>query len=109
MSDKSLTLKDADFWAGSLVCSKAGHDKGRPYLVSGHRHDETTIRLELVNGVHRTILHPKLKNPKQVTFLAKVMSGEEVAALQKRNPKSGEADALVRRLIESYQKKKGTN
>ncbi len=109
MSDKSLTLKDADFWVGSLVCSKRGHDKGRVYLVKGHRHDESTIRLLLVNGAHRTFWLPKAKNPKQVTFLEKVLSGEEVAALNETNPQSGEADALVRRLIESYHTKKGTN
>lgn len=109
MSDKSLTLKDADFWVGSLVRSTRGHDQGRVYLVKSHWHDESTVRLLLVNGTHRSFFHPKAKNPKQVTFLAKVMTGEEVAALQTTNPQSGEADALVRRLIESYEEKKGTN
>lgn len=55
-----------DFKVGDLVCSLAGRDKDRCYLVWSVREDAF---LELVDGRNRRVENPKRKNPKHVRKL----------------------------------------
>lgn len=52
---------------GMFAISKAGHDKGKMYLVVGE--DETTV--ELSDGRIRTLDNPKKKKKKHVQIVKK--------------------------------------
>ena len=49
----------ADIKLGQLVCSRAGRDHGRYYLVVGQ---VDTRRVKVVDGYHRPVTQPKAKN-----------------------------------------------
>lgn len=59
-------MPGGDFKVGDLVCSLAGRDKGRCYLVWSVRENAF---LELVDGHSRRVENPKRKNPKHVRSL----------------------------------------
>lgn len=58
---------------GTLVRSKAGHDKEELYVVLEERGD----LLVLANGSNRTIEHPKQKNKKHVQIIHKKLEEAE--------------------------------
>ncbi|MDO5734692.1 MAG: hypothetical protein Q4P08_06155 [Eubacteriales bacterium] len=104
---KADILECADFWQGCLVQSKAGHDRGRIYLVIDYHATEDYIRLILVDGRYRKFLQPKSKNPKQLEFLGRAVNQAELAELREV-AESDERDKFVRRLIKSYSERERT-
>ncbi len=73
---------------GQLVCSVAGRDRGKLYLV----HDIDKNTLYLVDGRNRKVGNPKKKNIKHLqvinyvanTVSDKIRSGKKVADLEVR-------------------------
>ncbi|MBE3580331.1 MAG: KOW domain-containing RNA-binding protein [Thermoanaerobacteraceae bacterium] len=77
---------------GQLVYSKAGRDRGRPFLVWEIISDR---RIALVDGKLRRVVKPKIKNTLHVQAASR-MAQDIAAKRQKGEPVS---DAEVRRAI----------
>ena len=85
---------------GRLAFSKAGHDKGRLYLIIGQEGE----RVWLADGRTRGVLSPKKKNRKHIQPAGQEFSEEEVASFFE-NP--AWADNRIRETIDRfYQEKK---
>ena len=85
---------------GRLAFSKAGHDKGKLYLVIR----EEGERVWLADGRTRGVLSPKKKNRKHIQPAGQEFSEEEVASFFE-NP--AWADNRIRETIDRfYQEKK---
>ncbi len=69
MNDETGITKKV-FGVGRLVCSKAGHDKGRYYLVFGRSNDGKYLLL--VDGTKRGVANPKKKNSFHLQIINKV-------------------------------------
>lgn len=67
-------LIQTQFAVGQLVCSKAGRDKGRYYLVYGYEPE----RVLLVDGYGRGKNNPKAKNPRHLQPVGRI--SQEFAA-----------------------------
>lgn len=74
------------FEKGMLVKSKAGHDKGKIYVIS--RMDETYVYL--VDGRLKTIDNPKKKKYRHVQVI------------QKRYDITGADDIAIKRILKMY-------
>ena len=84
---------------GRLAFSKAGHDKGRLYLIR-----QEGERVWLADGRTRGVLSPKEKNRKHIQPAGQEFSEEEVASFFE-NP--AWADNRIRETIDRfYQEKK---
>ena len=85
---------------GRLAFSKAGHDKGRLYLIIRQEGE----RVWLADGRTRGVLSPKKKNRKHIQPAGQEFSEEEVASFFD-NP--AWADNRIRETIDRfYQEKK---
>ncbi len=85
---------------GRLAFSKAGHDKGRLYLIIRQEGE----RVWLADGRTRGVLSPKKKNRKHIQPAGQEFSEEEVASFFE-NP--AWADNRIRETIDRfYQEKK---
>ena len=85
---------------GRLAFSKAGHDKGRLYLIIRQEGE----RVWLGDGRTRGVLSPKKKNRKHIQPAGQEFSEEEVASFFE-NP--AWADNRIRETIDRfYQEKK---
>lgn len=85
---------------GRLAFSKAGHDKGRLYLIIRQEGE----RVWLADGRTRGVLSPKKKNRKHIQPAGQEFSEEEVASFFE-NPSW--ADNRIRETIDRfYQEKK---
>ena len=85
---------------GRLAFSKAGHDKGRLYLIIR----QEGVRVWLADGRTRGVLSPKKKNRKHIQPAGQEFSEEEVASFFE-NP--AWADNRIRETIDRfYQEKK---
>lgn len=85
---------------GRLAFSKAGHDKGRLYLIIRQEGE----RVLLADGRTRGVLSPKKKNRKHIQPAGQEFSEEEVASFFE-NP--AWADNRIRETIDRfYQEKK---
>ncbi|BCV24300.1 MAG TPA: RNA-binding protein [Firmicutes bacterium] len=74
---------------GQIVCSRAGRDRGRYYLVVGW---QDARRLRVADGRRRPVERPKVKNIAHLEVTGRV--AEEVAArLERKEPVS---DLMVR-------------
>ena len=78
-----------------IVCSTAGHDRGRLYMVV----KTETDRLYLCDGDLRRLQAPKCKNPKHVS----VVSGAET--LPETDKQLRQTLAAVQRAAESKEEK----
>ena len=61
---------------GIIVRSKAGHDKGQLFVISGVS-DEKGGCVYIVNGKTRRIENPKKKKPKHLIFTDELMDTEK--------------------------------
>ncbi|MBM7853848.1 ribosomal protein L14E/L6E/L27E [Desulfohalotomaculum tongense] len=71
-------IKDVDFKVGQLVCSTAGRDKGKLYLVIGSAEDN---RVWVADGSVRRVENPKKKNIKhlrKLPFIAGIPAGGKI-------------------------------
>lgn len=85
---------------GRLAFSKAGHDKGRLYLIIRQEGE----RVWLADGRTRSVQDPKKKNRKHIQPAGQEFSEEEVASFFE-NP--AWADNRIRETIDRfYQEKK---
>ena len=85
---------------GRLAFSKAGHDKGRLYLIVRQEGE----RVWLADGRTRSVQDPKKKNRKHIQPAGQEFSEEEVASFFE-NP--AWADNRIRETIDRfYQEKK---
>ena len=78
----------------ALARSKAGHDKGKLFVVTG----ETPDRVELCDGEGRTLQKPKIKNRIHVQFITHL----DNELLEQMKCINGDED--IRRILKSYQK-----
>ncbi|MGI6129291.1 MAG: RNA-binding protein [bacterium] len=58
-----------DIRLGQLICSQAGRDRGRYYLVVGHQGDR---RVQVVDGHYRPVKKPKAKNVAHIKPIGRV-------------------------------------
>lgn len=80
---------------GRLAFSKAGHDKGKLYLVIR----EEGERVWLADGRTRGMLDPKKKNRKHIQPAGQVFSEEELALFYE---KPAWADNRIRETIDGF-------
>ncbi|MDR2605962.1 MAG: KOW domain-containing RNA-binding protein [Oscillospiraceae bacterium] len=71
--------------------SNAGHDSGTLYLITGAE----KTKLLLVDGKHRKLDKPKLKNIKHLTFLPESVYAKFKARIEREDL----TDAEVRRVL----------
>ena len=79
----------------ALARSKAGHDKGKVFVVTG----QTCDRVELCDGKSRTLQRPKIKNRIHVQFITHL--DDEL----KQQMECISEDEDIRRILKSYLKK----
>lgn len=79
-----------------LATSKAGHDKGKQYVVLGWEGDVCL----LVNGTTKLLEKPKKKNQKHVQLIREIPG--EAAILMRQI----QDDADVRKILRIYEKRK---
>ena len=84
---------------GRLAFSKAGHDKGKLYLIVR----EEGERVWLADGRTRGVLAPKEKNRKHIQPAGREFTEEEIA-LFFENP--AWADNRIREAVDSFYRKK---
>ncbi len=75
---------------GMLAVSKAGHDKGKVYVII----EEDDEYVYLADGKKRTVEGPKKKNKKHIQIIKKV---------QTERPQGGYRDLEIKRTIKKYQ------
>ncbi len=63
-----------NFEIGTLVCSKAGHDKGQLFVVV----KEDKNNLYLSDGKNKTVEYPKKKNKKHVQIIHKKLDLSQI-------------------------------
>lgn len=87
--------------AGYLVSSKAGHDKGKIYIITAE--DEEYVWI--ADGKGRTCQNPKKKKKKHVQII-KVYKDENVI----KSLEQGETvkEEIIRKVIETYKKKQSS-
>ena len=78
----------------ALARSKAGHDKGRVFVVTG----DTGDHVKLCDGKGRTLQKPKIKNRIHVQFITHLDND----LLEQMKCINGDED--IRRILKSYQK-----
>lgn len=66
-------MKSYDPLIGQIVISKVGRDQGQVYFVVGISKDHKWL---LADGRKRTLVHPKLKNPRHLEILHAIIEGE---------------------------------
>lgn len=81
------------YQAEMLATSKAGHDKGKQYVVVGQEQDTFL----LVNGTTKLLEKPKKKNQKHVQLIKHI--SPELLELMKEIRE----DADVRKILKKYQ------
>lgn len=80
---------------GKLAFSRAGHDKGRAYLIIKEEQDTVW----LADGRSRSLLAPKKKNRRHIQPAGRAFAPEEVEALL-AHPAHG--DNLVREAVDRF-------
>ena len=82
---------------GYLASSKAGHDKGKIFIITEEEHEYVW----LADGKTKTQSHPKKKKKKHIQII-KVYQDEEIRKrlLQKETIK----DEEIRKVIKTYKK-----
>ena len=75
---------------GMLATSKAGHDQGTAYVITG----EEGEYVYLADGQIRTVDRPKRKNKKHIQVIKKI---------QIDRPADGFKDLEIKRVIKRYQ------
>ena len=75
---------------GMLAVSKAGHDRGTAYVITGEE-DEYVY---LADGQSKTVDRPKKKNKKHIQVIKKIQLDE---------PVNGFKDLEIKRAIKTYQ------
>ncbi|NLG86359.1 MAG: hypothetical protein GX489_03990 [Firmicutes bacterium] len=85
----------ADIELGQLVCSQAGRDQGRYYLVVGYLDDR---RVKVADGYHRPVTRPKAKN------IAHLKCSGHVVLEVKQRLLNGEplTDEIVRAALDKF-------
>jgi|LSQX01.1.fsa_nt_gb hypothetical protein len=86
---------------GQIVCSKAGHDKGRLYLVVEIAAD----RAILTDGKHRPLGRLKPKNTRHIKIIEH-HANAKILQLINQPGDPGSMNAKVRELLALYDKKK---
>ena len=59
---------------GTVVCSKAGRDKGDFMVAIGEKDGYVLV----CDGKHRPLERPKLKNPKHLAFTCNSLCGDDL-------------------------------
>lgn len=59
---------------GTIVCSRAGRDKGDFMVVVGYKDDAALV----CDGKHRPLERPKAKNPKHLAFTCSSLSEDSL-------------------------------
>ena len=80
---------------GYLAISKAGHDKGKVFVIIAEENEY----LWIADGKARTVLHPKKKKKKHVQII-KVLEDDHVIQSLKDGKTVKEED--IRRIIKLY-------
>ncbi|MBR5579389.1 MAG: hypothetical protein IKW28_10405 [Lachnospiraceae bacterium] len=80
---------------GYLATSKAGHDKGKVFVIIAEENEY----LWIADGKARTVLHPKKKKKKHVQII-KVLEDDHVIQSLKDGKTVKEED--IRRIIKLY-------
>ena len=81
---------------GKLAISKSGHDKGQLYVVVG----EDERNLYLVDGVLKTVDHPKKKNRKHIQPILRIPAEVEAILGSEKELK----DLEIKRALKCYKK-----
>ncbi|NMM63523.1 RNA-binding protein [Clostridium sp. P21] len=92
-------LLDSNSCIGKLVCSKAGRDKGKFFIILSVLDDEYVY---ICDGDLRTVEKPKKKKVKHLNFTSSV--AEEIRDLLISNQKVN--SAMIRKFMQSYDKNK---
>jgi ribosomal protein L14E/L6E/L27E len=92
-------LLDINSWVGKIVCSKAGRDKGKFFIILSVLDDKYVY---ICDGSLRTVEKPKKKKVKHLNFTNSV--AEEIRDLLILNKKIN--SAAVRKILQSYDKNK---
>ncbi len=79
------------FETGLLARSKAGHDEGRVYVITGVE----DAYVYLVDGKIRTLNHPKKKKKKHVQIILE------------RHDVAGADDIKIRQILKAWNQKEG--
>lgn len=87
------------YQAEMLATSKAGHDKGKQYVVLSWEQNECL----LVNGTTKLLEKPKKKKQKHVQLIQKIPAEAAVLMKQIRD------DADVRKILSIYENRKRGN
>lgn len=83
---------------GYLVSSKAGHDKGKIYIITAENEEYVWI----ADGKSKTIEYPKKKKKKHVQIIKVYKDNDVITSLEQ---KKTVRDEEIRRVIETYKKK----
>lgn len=75
---------------GMLAISKAGHDIGNTYVITGEENEYVF----LTDGRVRTVDRPKKKNRKHIQVIKR---------MQMKEPQGGWSDLEIKRTIKKYQ------
>ncbi len=90
----------AKFVPGMVVRSRAGHDRGRLYIVIGV---ESENYLLLTDGNKRTLANAKRKNTKHVQTVGHAITSQELAEALRRETCERERDTFIRQLIRAWE------
>ncbi len=90
----------AKFVPGMIVRSRAGHDRGRLYIVVGVESENYIL---LTDGKKRTLANAKRKNTKHVQTVGQATTSQELAETFRRESCDRERDTFIRQLIRAWE------
>ncbi|HHW93427.1 MAG TPA: hypothetical protein GX734_02910 [Clostridiaceae bacterium] len=90
----------AKYVPGMVVRSRAGHDRGRLYIVV---RVESEDYLLLTDGKKRALANAKRKNTKHVQAVGHAITSQELAETLRRKTCDRERDTYIRQLIRVWE------